>query len=134
LVASSASGGVTASSFWKTSRLSSSFSGTASTMSPQPAKSSSLSDDDRRPLPALAPALEELLDAVEAAVDEFLRDVVDERLVARLRRDLRDARAHRAGAEDADFDCFVAHGSKVSSFWFRVSRKYREFTNPRRRS
>ena len=54
-------------------------------------------------LAALAAALEKVFDFAQAGVDELLLDVVDESLEAGLGGDLRDSRAHGAGAEDGDF-------------------------------
>src|SRR5262245_41504428 len=72
---------------------------------------------------AVAAASGKTLHPVKAGIDEFLLDVVDERLKTGLSGDLGDARAHRARAEDGDFFGLVSHRKldAVSSLKSRVS-------------
>ena len=69
----------------------------------------------RRNFPALAGALEKTANTAQAGLDKFLLDIVDKSFKTCLGGHLRDARAHGAGAEDADLFCFVSH-----SLAFRV--------------
>ena len=60
----------------------------------------------RGQLPLLHELAEALVDPGHALVEKFLLDLDHDRVVAGLRRDLRDARSHQAAAEDAHFlDC-----------------------------
>ena len=58
-----------------------------------------------------APALEPVGDRVEPALDRDLVGVVQQRPCAGRRRELGDARAHRAGADDADDVRCAAHAA-----------------------
>ena len=53
-------------------------------------------------LPLADEPVERLLDLREALVDRVLLAVLEEHLVAALRRDLRDPAAHRAGSDHSE--------------------------------
>jgi hypothetical protein len=131
LVASSVSGPVSASSFLK--HLALKLDLLRHGLDDQFAAGESLralSDDENLPktaascsaviLPRSRLPLRKSFTRPKPAVDKLLGHVVDKRLVAGLRGDLRDSGAHRAGTENADFRFFVAHRSKFLVSGFKV--------------